>query len=240
MLPNRNPKSMSTVRNRIDEHSAQRKSEIDQQSAQQKSGIDQQRAATIDFLKQPAAELIVSATKSHLETIKRQDSTIHQLRDEIERLRHPTHPGYFVWNISGEDFSGMARDNFVESPKFNLFPGTPTLESTFWLRYYPAGTFVRRRYVGLYLKHNGTCDDIRGTLTGDSASRFIEDNIENHHDGLKTWGSSHFMNQKLRVISVSITKDCDGSAETSTRLGADCIQKALRSSVIYIYIWMCI
>ncbi|CAE7476811.1 unnamed protein product [Symbiodinium sp. CCMP2456] len=198
----------------IDEHSAQRKSEIDQQSAQQKSGIDQQQAATIDFLKQPSAELIVTATNSHLETIKRQNSTIHQLRDEIEHLRHPAHPGYFVWNISGEDFSGVARDHFVESPKFNLFPRSPTLSGTFWLRYYPEGTFASERpwYVGLYLKHNGTCDDIEGILTADSASRFIEETVCNHHDGLKTWGSSNFMNQELHVISVSITKDCDGSA----------------------------
>ncbi|CAE7193951.1 unnamed protein product [Symbiodinium sp. CCMP2456] len=99
---------------------------LNQYVANQKSSsdsrIDQQRAQSIELLKQPAAEQIVAY-------IEQQASTIEQLRREKAQLR-----GYFEWNITSEDYSGLANGESVDSPHFSLGLG-----SEFWLRYYPKG-----------------------------------------------------------------------------------------------------
>ncbi|CAE7934504.1 unnamed protein product, partial [Symbiodinium sp. KB8] len=168
---------------------------------------------TIDFFFQPAAELI--------KTIRRQNATIHQLRNEIEQLKHPVTPGYLVWSVSGvKGVPGF----YVESPRFNLFPRSPTKEGTFWLRYYPEGTGKGdyAYYSSVYLKHNGTCDDLQGTLAGyDSVKGPIKNILITRgkdSNGLRTWGDKFFFKNVYnmiplkRTITVTITKDCEGSA----------------------------
>ena len=163
--------------------------------------------ASIDFWMQPAAELIISATNSHLETIKRQNATIHQLRNEIEQLKHPVTPGYFVWSVSGvKGVPGF----YVESPRFNLFPRSPTKEGTFWLRYYPGWTGKgNNAYSSVYLKHDGTCDDLQGTLTGDDSVSGPIKNIlitrGQDSNGLRTWGDKFFFKNVYNMIPLRRT-----------------------------------
>lgn len=119
---------------------------FDQYVAQAKKSLDQRRAETIELLKQPAGELVVSATNFHLETIKRKESTIEeqastikQQASIIDRLRQPS---TFLWNISGQDFSAIQYNDFVESPQFGLL-----LDSGFCER----GAWYQQRWVGIGL-----------------------------------------------------------------------------------------
>ncbi|CAE6916977.1 unnamed protein product [Symbiodinium sp. CCMP2592] len=128
---------------------------VDRYVAQEKQSLDRRRAEFVELSKQPVGELIVSATNSHLETIKQLESTIEEKVSTIkhqasiiDRLRRPSN---FVWNISNQDFSEVAYNTYVESPKFGLL-----LDSGFWFRYYPKGTWGTGDdgWATIYLKHD--------------------------------------------------------------------------------------
>jgi len=166
------------------------------QKSSSESRIDQQRAESIELLKQPAAEQIVSATNAYIE---QQASTIEQLRRENEQLRNP---GYFEWNISGEDYSGLAKDESVESPHFSLGLG-----SEFWLRYYPQGkaAVVGDGRASLYLKFNVKAK-VWATISADSVSQDLTPSPGD--DGyVEGWGLHDMCaSGKHHVLSVNITK----------------------------------
>ncbi|CAE6916886.1 unnamed protein product [Symbiodinium sp. CCMP2592] len=172
---------------------------LDQYVAHQKSRsesrIDRQRAESIELLKQPAAEQIVSATNAYFE---QQASIIEQLRQENEQLRKP---GYFEWNISGEDYSGLAKDESVESPHFSLGLG-----SEFWLRYYPKGTAAAGNgQASLYLIRNVKAA-AWGTISVDSVSKDFSPGSDQNKFAY-SWGFPDVgASGKHHILSVNITK----------------------------------
>jgi len=134
--------------------------------AQQKSSsegsesrIDQQKAESIELLKQPAAEQIVSY-------IEMQASTIEQLRRENEKLRLRGPGGYFEWNISSEDYSGLGENDYVDSPRFSLGLG-----SEFWLRYYPTGSILADHSQASFFLRCNMRAAVWASLSVDSVSR---------------------------------------------------------------------
>ncbi|CAE7943279.1 unnamed protein product, partial [Symbiodinium necroappetens] len=190
---------------------------FDQYVAQAKKSLDQRRAETIELLKQPAGELVVSATNFHLETIKRKESTIEeqastikQQASIIDRLRQPS---TFLWNISGQDFSAIQYNDFVESPQFGLL-----LDSGFWFTYFPKGVRGTNNdgWASVYLKHDRKCR-VSGTLTtdfvtkkilaGTATAESVTKTIEGYGD---SWGFDRFaQSPNLQAISVNITEsDC--------------------------------
>ncbi|CAE7853134.1 unnamed protein product, partial [Symbiodinium microadriaticum] len=190
---------------------------FDQYVAQAKKSLDQRRAETIELLKQPAGELVVSATNFHLETIKRKESTIEeqastikQQASIIDRLRQPS---TFLWNISGQDFSAIQYNDFVESPQFGLLLG-----SGFWFTYFPKGVRGTNNdgWASVYLKHDRKCR-VSGTLTTDFVTKKIlagtvtaesvTKTIEGYGD---SWGFARFaQSPNLQAVSVNITEsDC--------------------------------